>query len=69
MCMTRTNVDIDDIACGVVMKRYHLTTKRAAVNFALRNLAAEPLDLDAARQLRGSGWDGDLNDLRATRAG
>ena len=69
MCMTRTNIDIDDIACAVVMKRYHLTTKRAAVNFALRNLAAEPLELDAARQLRGSGWDGDLNDLRATRAG
>ncbi len=67
--MTRTNIDIDDIACDLVMKRYHLTTKRDAVNFALRNLAAEPLELDAARQLRGSGWDGDLDDLRATRAG
>jgi len=67
--MTRTNIDIDDIACEVVMERYHLTTKREAVNFALRNLATEPLDLDAARQLRGSGWDGDLNDLRATRVG
>ncbi len=67
--MTRTNIDIDDIACEVVMERYHLTTKREAVNFALRNLAAEPLDLNAARQLRGSGWEGDLNDLRATCAG
>jgi len=67
--MTRTNIDIDDIACEVVMERYHLTTKREAVNFALRNLATEPLDLDAARHLRGSGWDGDLNDLRATRVG
>jgi len=69
VCMTRTNIDIDDIACEVVMERYHLTTKREAVNFALRNLATEPLDLDAARHLRGSGWDGDLNDLRATRVG
>ncbi len=67
--MTRTNIDIDDIACEVVMERYHLTTKREAVNFALRNLATEPLDRDAARHLRGSGWDGDLNDLRATRVG
>ncbi len=66
--MARTNVDIDDDACNLVMKRYHLATKREAVNFALRTLAAEPLDLDAARRLRGSGWDGDLDELRAARA-
>lgn len=68
-CMARTNIDIDDEACNVVMKRYHLATKREAVNFALRTLAAEPLSLDAARHLRGSGWDGDLDDVRATRIG
>jgi Arc/MetJ family transcription regulator len=67
--MSRTNIDIDDEACGLVMKRYHLATKREAVNFALRILAIEPLDLDAARRLRGSGWDGDLDELRATRVG
>ena len=66
--MARTNVDIDDDACNLVMKRYRLATKREAVNFALRTLAAEPLDLDAARRLRGSGWDGDLDELRAARA-
>jgi Arc/MetJ family transcription regulator len=63
--MARPNIDIDDAACAVVMKRYHLTTKRAAVNFALRALATEPFDLDEARGMRGSGWDGDLADLRA----
>lgn len=68
-CMSRTNIDLDDEACRVVMGRYHLSTKRDAVNLALRTLAAEPLDLDAARQLRGSGWDGDLDDLRVSRAG
>lgn len=68
-CMTRTNIDIDDVACSVVMSRYHLTTKREAVNFALRTLAAEPLDLESARQLRGSGWDGDLDELRSARTG
>lgn len=56
--MARTNIDIDDSACRVVMERYHLSTKRAAVNLALRALAAEPLDLAAARDMRGSGWEG-----------
>jgi Arc/MetJ family transcription regulator len=67
--MSRTNIDIDDDACSQVMRRYRLATKREAVNFALRTLAAEPLSLDAARRLRGSGWDGDLDELRATRSG
>jgi Arc/MetJ family transcription regulator len=67
--MSRTNIDIDDEACTVVMKRYHLATKREAVNFALRAMATEPLGVDAARRLRGSGWEGDLDELRTTRAG
>lgn len=65
--MTRTNVDIDDEACKVVMSRYHLSTKREAVNFALRLIAAEPFDVADARALRGSGWDGDLEVLRSAR--
>ncbi len=65
--MARTNIDIDETACSAVMERYRLATKREAVNFALRTLAGEPLDVDAARALRGSGWDGDLDQLRATR--
>ena len=68
-CMARTNIDLDDDACRVVMDRYHLSTKRDAVNLALRTLAAEPLDLDAARALRGSGWVGELDEMRAGRAG
>lgn len=67
--MTRTNIDIDDAACDVVMKRYNLATKRDAVNFALRSVAGEALGLDAARALRGSGWEGDLEEMRGTRAG
>ncbi len=51
------------------MERYHLPTKRAAVNFALRTVAAEPLGLEAARRLRGSGWDGDLDEMRTGRTG
>jgi Arc/MetJ family transcription regulator len=50
------------------MQRYQLATKRDAVNFALRAVAGEPLSLDKARKLRGSGWNGDLEDMRANRA-
>ncbi len=65
--MSRTNIDIDDDACSRVMARYQLESKREAVNLALRRLAAEPLDLDDARRMRGSGWDEDLDDMRAGR--
>ena len=66
-CMSRTNLNIDDEACAKVMRRYHLTTKRDAVNFALRTVAAEPLGVEEARRLRGSGWEGDLDELRTLR--
>jgi Arc/MetJ family transcription regulator len=66
--MARTNIDIDENACRVVMQRYHLATKRDAVNFALQTVAGEPLSVEKARRLRGSGWDGDLEELRANRA-
>lgn len=65
--MARTNIDIDEVACKTVMKRYHLGTKRDAVNFALRALASEPLTLDEAKRLRGSGWVGDLDEMRTGR--
>lgn len=66
-CMARTNIDVDEDACQAVMRRYQLATKRDAVNFALRTVAREALDLDAARALRGSGWNGDLELMRQAR--
>jgi Arc/MetJ family transcription regulator len=66
--MARTHIDIDDEACQVVMERYHLASKRDAVNYALRLVASEALGLDDARALRGTGWEGDLEELRASRA-
>ena len=66
-CVSHINVEIDDHACVDVMRRYRLATKREAINYALRRLAAEPLPLDEARALRGSGWVGDLNALRSSR--
>ena len=67
-CMARTNIDIDEAACQAVMQRYAFKTKREAVNFALRSIAAEPLSLESARRLKGSGWHGDLEKMRASRA-
>ena len=49
------------------MDRYHLTTKREAVNMALRHLVGEPLGLEEARSLKGSGWDADLDEIRTSR--
>lgn len=49
------------------MDRYRFETKREAVNFALRAVAAEPLNVTEARDMRGSGWDLNLDDLRNRR--
>ena len=67
--MARTNIDIDDVAVERVMARYHLPTKGEAVNFALRMLAAEPLSVERASAMRGSGWEGNLEQMRETRTG
>ena len=66
--MARTNIDIDEKACAEVMHRHRLATKREAVNYALRTLAAERASLDEARAMRGAGWDGDLDAMRSARA-
>ena len=66
-CMARTNVDIDEKSCEVVMRRYNLSTKKDAVNMALRLLAREAMSIDEARKLRGTGWDEDLESLRSNR--
>lgn len=47
------------------MHRFGFWTKREAVNFALKRLALEPLGLDEARQMRGSGRADSLEEMRA----
>lgn len=48
------------------MERYRLRTKRDAVNLALRLVAGEVLGIEEARRLRGSGWEGDLEEVRTS---
>ena len=63
-CMSRTNIDIDDDACAIVMARYRLRTKREAANLALDTLAAEPLDPVRMEVLAGARDEQHLADLR-----
>lgn len=63
-CMVRTNIDIDDDLVREVMRRYDLSSKKEAVDLALRRLVGVPLTQDFLRGLRGSGWSGDLDVMR-----
>jgi Arc/MetJ family transcription regulator len=62
--MTRTNVEIDDELILRVMHRYGLKTKRAAIQLALRRLDVESMSREDALAMRGTGWEGDLDELR-----
>ena len=52
--MSRTNIDIDDELIHRVMVRYHLTTKREAVDYALRSLVGNPMTTAEALARAGS---------------
>ena len=68
MSVSRTNIDIDDEVIARVQATYGLRTKREAVDFALRRLLAEPFTRAEALAAEGSGWAGDLDELRAGSA-
>jgi Arc/MetJ family transcription regulator len=61
----RTNVDVDEQLVTRVMRRYGLGTKRAAIDLALRRLDVEPMSRDEALAMRGSGWEGDIDEMRS----
>lgn len=66
--VSRTNIEIDDALIERVMRRHGLRTKREAVDFALREVAGpEPMTVEEALAMRGTGWGDDgleLSDLR-----
>jgi Arc/MetJ family transcription regulator len=62
--MSRTNIDLDDELVAEAMRRYHLNTKREAVDLALRRLVGPRLTRDDIDAVRGIGWEGDLDTLR-----
>jgi len=65
--MARTNIDIDEGLIKEAMRRYGLRTKREAVEFALRRLVVEPMSKEEALAMEGSGWEGDLDEMRRIR--
>lgn len=62
----RTNVVVDDKLIARVMRLYGLRTKREAIDFALRR-AAGSYDPRGILELQGTGWEGDLEQMRRTR--
>ena len=65
--MTRTNIDIDDELVAEVMRRFGVSTKKQAVDLALRRLVGVPLSHDFLLSLEGIGWEADLADIRRER--
>lgn len=64
LCMTRTNIDIDDELVAEVMRRHNLRTKREAVDFALRRLVGPRVTTEDILSLHGVGWEGDIDAMR-----
>lgn len=60
----RTNIDIDDQLLRRAMEMSGCRTKREAVDLALRKLVGNPMSLEEALAMRGTGWDGDLDAMR-----
>jgi Arc/MetJ family transcription regulator len=65
--MTRTNVDVDEELVSEVMRRYHLRSKREAIDLALRRLVGEAMSTEQVLALEGTGWEGDLDEMRSER--
>lgn len=63
--MGRTNIDIDDEVLEQVRKTYGLRTKRETVDFALRRLLVTRLTSEQVLAMEGSGWQGDLDEMRS----
>jgi len=63
--MGRTNIEIDDELIGRAMRIYRLPSKREAVDLALRRLVGEPMSREEMLAAEGSGWGGDLDEIRS----
>jgi len=63
--VSRTNIEIDDQLLGRAMRLYRLPSKREAVDLALRRLVGNPLSREETLKLEGTGWAGDLAEIRA----
>ena len=58
-------VDVKEELLEAVRERYHLTSRRATVEFALRRAAVRPMSKEEALAMEGVGWDEDLEAMRS----
>jgi Arc/MetJ family transcription regulator len=63
--VTRTNIEIDDQLIDRAMRLYRLRSKREAVDLALRKLIGEPMTRAEMLAAEGTGWAGDLDEIRS----
>lgn len=60
----RTNIDLDDDLIAKAKEFTGLPTKKAIVDLALREFVQNRQRRDAFENLRGIGWEGDLEEMR-----
>ena len=66
--MARRSLDLDEALVERAMRLFNVPTEHELVDLALRRLVGGgPLTIDEQLELRGIGWDGDLDDLRSDR--
>lgn len=63
----RTNIEIDDDLIAQAMKATGKSTKRATVEEALRRVVEDDKLKQVIADLRGLGWEGDLDAMREGR--
>jgi len=63
----RTNIDIDDELLTKATEALGTDTKKATVEEALRQVVRDYEARRAIADLRGIGWDGDLDEMRRDR--
>lgn len=63
----RTNIEIDEELLSRAMTATGLSTKRATVEEGLRLLVRLGRQAEALGQLKGLGWEGDLEEMREGR--
>jgi len=63
----RTNIEIDDELLSQAMRAAGLSTERATVEEGLRLLVRVRKQAKALAELKGSGWEGDLDEMRQGR--
>jgi Arc/MetJ family transcription regulator len=63
----RTNIELDDALIEEAMRISGLKTKKAVVEEALRRMVTATRKSQAIANMRGLGWEGDLDALRTTR--